>query len=282
MSNRQIARDLEIAHETVARRLARLGRHCLLFHSERCRGMRSAREIVVDGFESFEWSQYYPFHHLVAVEKHSNFFIYFNDIELRRKGSMTRYQRKKRERLEFAHGRPAPRATGDAMRDLLVDSGLLSEVTTLHSDDHPAYRRPIREHPSRIEHVVTSSKQRRNRANPLWEVNLLDLLIRHSSSNHKRETIAWSKRRQSSCERLAILLVWRNYIKRVTEKKSDSPTPAMIRGMTDRPLSIPEILKLRYFPSRIRLPRRWSEYYSKRIETRALPRNRSHELIYAF
>jgi len=32
----------------------------------------------------------------------------------------------------------------------------------------------------------------------------LDLWLRHGSANHKRETIAWSKRRQRAMERLAV------------------------------------------------------------------------------
>jgi len=34
MANRQIARDLNVSPETVNRHLARLGRHCLLFHRQ--------------------------------------------------------------------------------------------------------------------------------------------------------------------------------------------------------------------------------------------------------
>lgn len=282
MSNRQIARDVGIAPETVARHLGRMGRHCLLFHTERCHSAAPVGEIVVDGFESFEWSQYYPFHHLIAVEKSSNFFIYFNDIELRRKGSMTSAQRRRRDQLERKYGYPSPTANGDGMTDLLETSGLFPDLRTVHTDDHPAYRNPIRRHRPRLTHIVTSGKERRDRRNALWEVNLLDLLIRHSSANHKRETIAWSKRRQCSCERLAILLVWRNYIKGVSEKVKSSPTPAMLRGLLQQPLRFAEIFRARLFPARVDLPQRWSEYYSKRIMTRALSKNRQHALKYAF
>ena len=282
MCNRQIARDLEVSPETIARRLRRLGRKCLLIHAEHCRNVEHFETIVVDGFESFEWSQYFPFHHLVAVEKRSNFFIYFNDIELRRKGSMTRYQRKKRDRLEKTLGRPNPRATVESMEDLIRTVGAIAPITRIHTDDHPAYRLPIRRMSHGAEHIVTSGKARRNRANPLWEVNLLDLVIRHGSSNHKRETIAWSKRRQCSSERLAILLVWRNYMKGITEKKSGSPTPAMCRGMLQRPVSIEEILLDRKFPTRIALPARWRDYYAGCVQTRAIPHNRAHDLKYAY
>jgi hypothetical protein len=40
--------------------------------------------------------------------------------------------------------------------------------------------------------------------NPLFPVNLADLLLRHSSANHKRETLAFSKRRQGTLYRMAI------------------------------------------------------------------------------
>ena len=45
-----------------------------------------SREIAIDGFESFEWSQYFPLHHHVAVDVNSGYFLFHTDSELRRKG----------------------------------------------------------------------------------------------------------------------------------------------------------------------------------------------------
>jgi hypothetical protein len=81
------------------------------------------------------------------------------------------------------------------------------------SDEHQAYPRAIRQLACEVTHLVTSSRERRDARNRLFPVNLADMLLRHSSANHKRETIAWSKRRQASAERLAVFLVWRNYMK---------------------------------------------------------------------
>ena len=89
------------------------------------------------------------------------------------------------------------------MRELLDFVLADVEAATVYSDDHPAYRRSIRGLDARINHRITPGSEHRDRNNSLWEVNLLDLLIRHSSANHKRETIAWSKRRQASAERLS-------------------------------------------------------------------------------
>lgn len=282
MANRQIARDLGVSPRTIDERLARLGRHCLLYHQEQMVNASAPKTVVVDGFESFEFSQYYPFHHHLAVEKDTDFLIYFTDSELRRKGRMTPTQKQRRERLEAQYGRPDRAAIRKDMTHLLETVLRSRPRATVHSDDHRSYPPAVKAVPCQVDHRVTSSRDPRTSHNPLWEVNLLDLLIRHSGANHKRETIAWSKRRQASAERLAIFLVWRNYIKRRREKQRQSPTPAMARGMTHRALTVSDVLERRIFRSHITLPTRWAQYYQRTVTTRVLPRQREHNLTYAF
>jgi len=282
MANRQIARDLNVSPSTIDRHIARLGRHCLLFHQQMMAGFPSPQEIVIDGFESFELSQNFPFHHHVSVEKGTDFFIYFTDSELRRKGRMTPAQKTRRWELEERLGRPDPKAIEKDMRELLEVSVGDGHSVRIYSDDHPAYRRSLQGMGVGIDHQVTSGKAHRDQNNSLWEVNLLDLLIRHSNANHKRETLAWSKRRQGSAERLAVFLVWRNYIKGRREKLRGGPTPAMVRGMTCKPLVISMLLSERIFRTRMDLPKRWRAYYDRRIVTRGLNRNLEHCLKYAY
>lgn len=282
MANRQIAHDLQVAPATVDRHVARLGRHCMLFHLQRIRDLPPPTNVVVDGFESFEWSQYFPFHHHVAVGKDTDFFYSFTDSPLRRKGRMTKVQKTRREVLETTHGRPDPKAVEKDMRELLEVVLKGRKVARVFSDDHPAYRRAIRCLRTTVEHCVTRESERRDRNNALWEVNLLDLLIRHSSANHKRETIAWSKRRQGSAERLAVLLVWRNYMKGRREKQRGSPTPAMAVGLSDRRLGVEDVLAERLFRSHLDMPPRWGQYYDRAVRTVPLARNRRHDLSYAY
>ena len=167
------------------------------------------------------------------------------------------------------------------MQHLLEVTLKRSLSATVHSDAHKSYPPAIRNVDCRITHIVTSGKDHRDRHNKLWVVNLLDLLIRHSGANHKRETIAWSKRRQASAERMGIFLVWRNYIKGRREKNRGSPTPAMERGMLDRHLTVDDVFSERIFRDHIALPERWAEYYDRKVKTRALERNCEHELSYA-
>jgi transposase-like protein len=281
MANRQIARALGCSPATVAHQIARLGRHCLLFQAGELREIPALEEIAIDGFETFESSQYFPFHHNVAVEVASGYFLHHTDSPLRRKGRMTTHQKKRRAQLEKTLGRPDPRAVEAGVRELLEALLATGGSVTLRSDDHRAYPRAMAALDCPITHRITSSKERRDQHNPLWEINLLDLVIRHSTAAHKRETIAWAKRRQASIEKLTIFQVWRNYIKRRREK-AGRVTPAMLFGLASRPLRVRDILSKRIFFAKVPLTPRWEQYYRRQVETRALPVNRSHQLTYAF
>lgn len=282
MANRQIARDLRVAPSTVDRQIARLGRHCLLFHTHQMKLASPVSTVAIDGFVTFEQSQFWPFHHHLAIEPESDLMAYFTDSEVRRSGAMTPAQKRKRERLEQQYGRPDPKAVLKDVTHLLeVVAGGQAHLTVL-SDEHKAYPRAIRQLKCAVRHLVTSSRARRDARNPLFPVNAADLLIRHSSANHKRETIAWSKRRQSSAARLAVFLVWRNYMKGRQEKVRGSPTPAQVRGMLDHRVEIQELLARRIFVSLVELPERWREYYWGRVRTRVLAKQREHRLKYAF
>jgi transposase-like protein len=280
MANRQIARDLHVAPSTVDRQIDRLGRHCLLFHKQLTENMPPPGDITIDGFESFELSQYFPFHHHVAVDNTTGLFLGFTDSPLRRKGRMTDYQKQRRSELEALYGRPDPKAVLKDMRELLEMVTKKAKQITIRSDDHRSYPRAMLNLPCDVDHRVTSSRVRRDRHNELWEVNLLDLVIRHSSGNHKRETIAWSKRRQGSSLRLAVFMVWRNCVKKRWEKRCRK-TPAMEAGLCDRALTAKEILVERLFPTRTKLSGRWRDYYYGEVQTPALGVNRKHELTYA-
>lgn len=282
MANRQIARDIGVSPKTVDDQLSRLGRHCMLYHRQQMLRMPPPRTVAIDGLETFEHSQYFPFHFNICVEKDTDFFLSFTDSELRRKGRMTARQRAKRATLEACLGRPDPRAVPKGITALLRDALRDAPDATIHSDDHPLYAPAIRGLSGAVTHRVTPGRAHRGVHNPLFPVNLVDLLIRHCQANHKRETIAFAKRRAAAAERLVIFLVWRNYIKGRREKHRESPTPAMAMGLSMEPLTINGLLARRLFYDHIPLPKRWRLYYTRQIWTRALRNQRTHQLTYAF
>src|SRR5262249_34167441 len=138
--------------------------------------------------------------------------------ELRRKGRMRPTQRRRRGQLEARYGRPDPRAIELAMATALRIAAPQPQALTYRSDEHDAYPRALaRLEGYRRRHERTSSREARTAGNPLFPVNRLDLLLRHNSANHKRETIAFSKRHQSVLERAAWLVLWQNFSKPFSE-----------------------------------------------------------------
>ena len=277
---RQIAGEFGVSHATVQRHVERLGRHCLLLH-EQLRPRESPGEpIVLDGLRSFEWAQYWPFD-LNLLVGGSHFVYAFNDAELRRSGTMTPTQRTRRQALERRFGRPAPQATRAAVQELIARVVAPGRAVTVHSDLQAAYVQAFRRLPDRrIHHRTTSSRALRTPRNRLFPANLADLLIRHTGANHKRETIAFSKRRQGALYRMAIFAVWRNYVKSTSERRRDEP-PGVRIGAIPRRLALPDVLRARLFPWRTRLGDWLTACYYGRIPTRCLRQPRSHRLRYA-
>jgi len=278
---RQIARALGVSPTTVLRQTERLGRHCLLFHERHRPRTAPVEPVAFDGFESFEFSQYTPVHFHLAVGSESHFVYAFTDSELRRKGRMTSRQRARRAQLEARYGRPDPRSIEHEVAALVALVVPPRSAAELRSDEHPAYPRALARLRDRaLRHRATSSRASRTPRNPLFAVNLVDLLLRHSSANHKRETISFSKRRQSAAERLAIFLVWRNYQKSFSERRRDA-TPAMRLGLLPGRSTTEELLRRRIFPTRVVLPERVARYYWRLVVTRRIPHGRVHALRFA-
>jgi transposase-like protein len=278
---RQIAAEFKASPETIARLAGRLGRHSLLFHEKHRPKGPVTEPLAADSFESFEFSQYYPTSFHVAAGASSHFFYGFTDSELRRKGTMTKKQKKRRTELEEKLGRPDPRSVKSDFAHLLEIVASKPQTLSLWTDRHKDYPRAVRRlRHLAVVHETVSSRAARTRDNPLFPINLLDLLVRHAGANHKRETIAYSKRRNCSAERLAIFMVWRNWMRPYSIQKRGK-TPAMRLGITDRKVSVEDLLDRRYFPSRIELPKRWQEYYFKSVVTRTIPNGRRHRLKYA-
>src|SRR5215470_15706421 len=191
---RQLARKHGCSPQTILGQALRLGRHCQLFHERlRPRG-ELAEPLGLDGFRSFAYSQDHPAEFHLVVGQHSHFTHGFTHSELRRSGTMTARQRRRRAALERELGRPDPRSVEREVARVL---GIVTAGATqlaLHTDQHQAYPRAVaRQSHLAVEHHTVSSRAARTVRNPLFALNLIDLLIRHSCANHKRETIAFSK-----------------------------------------------------------------------------------------
>ena len=247
--------------------MRRLGRHALLLLEKHRPRTLIHEPLVVDGFESFAYSQYHPLYLNVVVGAHSHYIYAFTHSPMRRKGSMTAGQRKRRAAIEAEDGRPDPKAIELGTLKALSLAARRPQPLVVRTDEHKAYPRALRRLVGYgITHERTSSKEARTANNPLFPVNRLDLLLRHNSSNHKRETIAFSKRHQSVVERAAWLIAWLNLVKPFSERH-DGGTPAMRLGTAERRYTVAELLKTRLFPKHLNLPEEVRTYHDGRVRT---------------
>ena len=116
----------------------------------------------------------------------------------------------------------------------------------------------------------------------MFAVDLLHKLLRHSQAHHRRETIAFGRRTNAIIERAALMAVWRNFVKGVSERRNDRTTPAMRLGLAARPWSWRDVLSRRRFPGRISMPEGWMKVYRRGWITPAVGRNLPHNLQHAF
>ena len=279
---RQIARGLRCSPNTVMAHAARLGRHCMLF-LERHRPKGPPPEpLVIDGFESFAFSQYYPLHLNLAVGAESHFPYGLTESELRRKGRMTPPQKEKRLWEETHFGRPHPRAVEHGVGELVSIAIPPGSRATIRSDEHPAYVRAFARLGDReIVHEQTPSKQARTTRNPLFAVNRQDQMLRHCGANHRRETIAFSKTRAGLIERGWIQAVFMGFMMPRSQKRQDA-TPAQWLGVAEERLSFQRVLRERLFATRVALPKAWEAYYRRQVKTRRYPEAKEHALRFAF
>ena len=116
----------------------------------------------------------------------------------------------------------------------------------------------------------------------MFPVDLFHGLLRHSLAAHRREMIAFGRRLNEILERLYLAAAWRNYAKRVSERRARSKTPAMKLGLTDEPWSFKRLLSRRLFPDREKLAGVALALYRRDWLTPVLPSNTRHRLPFAY
>jgi transposase-like protein len=294
---RQIARSLDCAPNTVARISARLGRHAMLLQALSLRHLRGRLEepVAFDHFETFEFTQDYPFGVGTPVGESSWFVYGLDPAPHERAGRRTPAQRKRlRSRPKRAM---RGRYVGSTRRvlDLLLPLRQPGRSLFLRLDAHQDYPRALASHPERrwIRMQRYANPERGPKGSPrsreaverdraMFPVDLLHKILRHTLAHHRRETIAFARRINAAMERLFVTAVWRNFVKKRTERKVCTSTPAMLLGLTDARWNWKRVLSRRLFYERIKLPRSWQQLYCRDWTTPLLAANARHRLVRAF
>lgn len=273
--HRQIARSLDAAKTSITRMAERLSRHAILFHTRCLDALDGIDEPVVhDHFETFVSRQDHALGVGTAVGA-DTWFVYDVDPAPHR-GSGRRPDRKPDAAMKPT---PASSYVHSIRRTLerLIPLGKTRNPLILRADGRLDYRVALERRDLRARVVLESypNPLRGPKGSPrppeaivrdraMFPADQLHQLLRHTCADHRRETISFGRRLESIIGRLHLMAVWKNFIKRRSERTPVRTTPAMHRGLAREPWRWERILSRRLFPEREAIAGSQRKLYFKR------------------
>ncbi len=288
-SVRAIGRALGLSCCSVLNRFDRLARQAIALHASLRPLARNDESVCVDGFVSFDVSQYFPSEIAISVTARSRLVLDFSHATRRRSGTTTAAQRARSAelypRMDFERG-----AVSRGFREVLVSLGRERPPArwrplVLITDEKREYvdvlhRSPLwlgQDEERRIAHIRISSRLPRTWLNPLFPSNYIDREIRKDQANHHRETTCFSRNVSNAMARLCCYLVHHNYCKRYSAKapgedrRVHAEVAGIARELIDR--SVEVMYNRRAFISRLSLPptleRIWRKSHTTPLKPKA-------------
>lgn len=268
-SGRAIGRAMGISPDSVQNRLDRLSRQALAAHSILRAHANPHESVCIDGFVSFDQSQYFPNEITISITSQSQFVFEFSHATRKRSGTMTSRQAARAHELysqtqcELGGIKRSFRDNLDTIAEFRPPSFL--DPLILVTDEKPEYRQVLYEHPlflgqddtHRVAHIRVWSKLPRTYMNPLFASNYLDREIRKDQANHHRETVCFTRNVANGLARLACYVGYHNYFKRFRIKAPvwDMRTHAEVAGIDFKALRkvLKNFFKKRAFISKTKL-----------------------------
>ncbi len=218
-SVRALARHFSVSPATVLRRIMIICRQSIAVHGELIAGATLSEDLVADGFQSFWVSHYHPNNFNLLTGADSQYLFGMTTATLRRSGSMTPFQKQRRQEIESLFP-PSPNSLDHSFMELLNHAERLWRYVplskrTLRTDEHQVYRSCMRicSVPG-VRHRTVSSRAPRGTSNPLFAANYLDREIRKDLAEHHRETLCFARNAALSTARMWIYMVAHNLEKR--------------------------------------------------------------------
>lgn len=239
MSQRALARHLAASLGTISNRIGRLSRQALALHATLRPLATPSEPVCIDGFVSFDRSQYFPNNITISIAAPSRYILSLTHATLRRSGRCTASQILKKQRL-YRTATFEPRALERSFKSLLDELSreripLIHTPLPLITDEKPDYARALKAHPcrARFAHRTINSKLPRTFSNPLFPSNYLDRELRKDLADHRRETVCFSRNVANMLQRLMVYLGWHNYDKpfRIGGKTQTRMSHAEVAGI---------------------------------------------------
>jgi hypothetical protein len=248
VTHRQAARILGCSRKTIAHRLQLLGTHCRDFHRWRLSLARARGGLVgrfmLDELETFEHSRrLQPVTMPVLIERKSYFIVDLKTAPLPCRGRLSEKDRQKKKEREAGWGvrRSGSREAVERCFDTLAKLHVPRGPVLVETDMKSSYRTILpKRFGSRLAHERHSSKTKRDYANPLFPINHTLAMMRDGISRLVRRNWGASKLRARLELHAWIWVVWRNYVRGITNE-APRVTPARVLAVE----------KQRWLPSEI-------------------------------
>jgi hypothetical protein len=283
MSIRALSRSFHASCATIQNRIDRLSRQALALHSRVRRFAQPHEAICLDGFVSFDVSQYFPNNITLAVTADSLFVLAATHATLRRSGRTTPAQQQRMRMLSRAWSFE-PRCLERSFRDLL-DRLARERPPQRHSplilitDEKKEYRRALVQHAlfrhqdeaHRVVHLTVSATQPRTWYNPLFAANYMDRELRKDQAAHRRETPCICRNVANMLNRFCVYMAWHNYAKPFRIKQAHTPplTHAQAAGIAPHHVAAARawMFRERAFFSRLSLDPLDEKFWKRRFPT---------------
>ena len=226
MSVRSLARTFRCSCGSIQNRCDRLSRQALAAHAALRPLACRPESVCIDGFVSFDCSQFFPNNITISVTSSSRFALAYSHATLRRSGRLRPDQRSKMAKLyrgvEFKP-RALERSFSELLDELEQDRPPRPQAPLIIvTDEKKEYAQAFASHrlfheqdgDHRAAHLTVSSRLPRTFDNPLFASNYLDRELRKDRAAHRRETTCFSRSAANEMARMACYLDWHNYEKR--------------------------------------------------------------------
>ena len=251
-TQRQVVRTRGCTRKTVRHRLRLFGQHCRRLHQRllRASSLVSPSVFLLDELETFEHNRRLaPLTVPVLVARPSYFVLHAEVAPLACRGGLAARDRRAKALREQRQGRrrSGSRAAVGRCWKRLAD-WVAGQPIAVSTDRKPSYAVSLRERfGGQVEHTQASGRAPRVWGSELFAINHTFALMRDGLSRLVRRSWAASKEGGWLREHLWIWIAWRNYVRRITNRRRHE-TPAMVQGVLGRQLTLAELLGKREFP----------------------------------
>ena len=236
---RQCTRLLRIGVSAIQRKAQKIAKHMALLHDNLSRHLPSGSTFALDEEESFETTSIRRIGIAVLIEQKHWFVVATAVGSLRRLARPGSDRRRRQERDEQRHGKRIDESSR-CVREVL---GALHEKVgarqiVLRSDMKASYGTIARQiFGQALRHERTSGKDPRTNKNPLFSINTMLAMARDLIAALRHRSWLVTKKAAKLVARLAMFIVYRNYIRKRRNIDTEDKSSAVHLGLISRSLN---------------------------------------------